>query len=171
VLFLDLCCGTKSAGYGFRSLGWDYIGLDNDAELEPDILADVRDFNWVGDRHPDFIWASPPCTEFSQNSMPWLHHSPPDLSIYEACCRIINEVRPMYYCIENVRGAVPYFRGTPQVIDPYYLWTNLPPLPRFSLRAGWKPKSIRGHGLVRAIIPRELSMTIAAIASCQSKLL
>lgn len=49
LLMLDLCCGLKGASAAMRDRGWEV----------------------VRGRRPDLVWASPPCTEFSRESMPW----------------------------------------------------------------------------------------------------
>ena len=60
---LDICSGTGSVSKVAREMGWTTTTLDNDPKTNPDILMNVLDYvpsgNW------DFVWCSPPCTEYS----------------------------------------------------------------------------------------------------------
>ena len=106
----DLCCGLKGASVAFAERGWKVVTLDNDPKFSPDIVADIRTWHYNGPDNPGFIWASPPCLEFSRESMPWTRRGVvPDMSIVESCKRIIDEAAPRYWIIENVRGAKQYF--------------------------------------------------------------
>jgi len=142
--------------------GWHIITLDNDTAFSPDILADVRTWHYQGEA-PTLIWASPPCNEFSREFFPWTRTgNPPDLSIFTACKRIIQEAHPTYWIIENTRGAVPYF-GTPSFIRyPYYLWGFFPPIGTVDLskrkHKDSYPSSAKAE---RAKIPFALSLRIA----------
>jgi len=112
--------------------GWQVIRVDNDATFKPDIVADVRKWSWDG-LTPDLIWASPPCKEFSRESMPWCKTgNNPDISIVLACKRIIEEVQPRYWIIENVKGAVrwlePFLGPYRCNVGPFYLWGFFPEL-------------------------------------------
>ena len=86
----------------------------------------------------DLIWASPPCLEFSN-----AYHAPkpralregktfvPDLSLLKNTLKIIDELNPKYWVIENVAGASKIFTETigmkpRQIISPYFLWGNFP---------------------------------------------
>ena len=61
---LELFRGTKSVGKVARDKGYSGISLDlKDADINSDILEwNFKDYE-VG--YFDFIWASPPCTEYS----------------------------------------------------------------------------------------------------------
>jgi hypothetical protein len=61
---LELFSGTGSVGDVFTRRGWEVISLDRDmpADHRVDILAWDCPYQ---PHHFDFIWASPPCTEYS----------------------------------------------------------------------------------------------------------
>lgn len=113
-LMLDLCCGLKGASAAMRERGWEVVTIDNDPRFDPDVVADVRTFRWEGPR-PDLVWSSPPCVEFSRESMPWCRRGiVPDMSIVDACVRISRESDARFWLLENVRGAIKWFyEGSP----------------------------------------------------------
>ena len=67
-LLLELFSGTGSIGKAFRAQGWDVISLDNDPKaFEATFTQDVLKFeiSQLGGRTVDLVWASPPCTNYS----------------------------------------------------------------------------------------------------------
>lgn len=175
MLALDICSGTGSATAAMRDKGWQVVTVELDPTREADYTADVRAWSWTG-KQPDLIWCSPPCTEFARESMPWSKTgNTPDMSIVEACIRIIQEARPRYWLIENVRGAVPYFRpllGEPREIHgPFYLWGHFPALgrPRLNHRKKESYGSHQAH--LRGMIPYPLSLALATAIEQQGELL
>lgn len=111
-ILFNLTAGTGSATQAFRDRGHEVITLDLTGDV--DIRCDIREW-YPQNRHFDFIWASPPCTEFSiAKRIPYKDRNP-DLSIVKACTRIIEEIKPRYWIIENPRGALRHFIGKPTI--------------------------------------------------------
>lgn len=130
----------------------------------------------------DFIWASPPCREFSnaygapgpvaqRAGEPFI----PDMSLVLASLDIIQILQPRYWCIENVVGAIPHFLpylGEPrQIIGPFCLWGTYPYLTglrdlehRKQDHDTWSDDPLRANK--KAMIPFEVSRAfLEAIAS------
>lgn len=125
---LDLFAGLGGASEAFRRRGWRVVTVEIDAAFGPDVVADLSAWSWTGEC-PDFVWASPPCTEFARESMPWCRTgNAPSLALVEATRRVIAECAPTFWCMENVRGAVPWLGQPRQRIGPFYLWGDFPPV-------------------------------------------
>lgn len=122
-----------------------------------------------------FSLCSPPCVEFSRESMPWCRTgAAPDMSIVLGCKRIIDECNPRYWVIENVRGAAKYFLpyfGEPAFrYGPFFLWGRFPPLgkPRFEMRK--KESYGSKQRAERAKVPLALSLAVARAIESQGVL-
>ena len=62
---LELFSGTGSVGAVAQDLGYSVVSLDlKNADINCDILN--WDYKKYEVKHFDFIWASPPCTEYSR---------------------------------------------------------------------------------------------------------
>lgn len=176
MLMLDLCAGLKGASRAMRERGWDVITLDYDPRFACDITADVR--SWVypfGLPRPDLVWASPPCDEFAREFMPWSKTGKnPDMSIVLACKRIVDESRPRYWVVENVKGAIryfyPYFGAYRFHVGAFYLWGHFP-VPGKVSQKGWRKKESFSSSMAaeRAVIPASLSHAIAFQVESQSQ--
>lgn len=73
---IDLFAGLGGASAPFRAAGWEVVRVELDGQFEAEVHADVAAWSWTG-RRPTLVWASPPCTEFSRESMPWCRSKPP----------------------------------------------------------------------------------------------
>lgn len=108
---LDLCAGMGGFSAAFKERGHTVTTLDLFGT--PDIKMDVRNFHPT--KYYDVILASPPCTDFSKAA--WrkgkCKDRKPDLSIVNACLRIIKEGKPKYSAVENPRACLRYFIGPP----------------------------------------------------------
>ena len=68
---LEIFCGTKSVGKVAEPRGYNVYSIDNRSSTKPTWCGDL--LTWKGYKAsdfpvPDFIWASPPCTTFSNAS-------------------------------------------------------------------------------------------------------
>jgi hypothetical protein len=168
---LDLCSGLGGASQAMRERGWTVITLDNDPRFGCGITADLLTWQWHGPA-PDLVWASPPCTEFSRESMPWCRTgNVPDMRLVEAARRLVEAIRPRYWVLENVRGAMPYLGPPREIHGPFYLWGYFPALgqPRLCMRP--KESYSSKQAAERAMIPRALSEAVAVAVESQSMLL
>ena len=119
---------------------------------------------------PDFIWASPPCLEFST-----AYSAPrsiaqragedfqPNLELVKTAKDIIDYYEPEHWAIENVVGASKYLSpalGRYQKIGPFLIWGNLPPI-NARVEDNHKEKVDQRHSPIRsnirARIPMEMS--------------
>lgn len=150
---LDLFAGTGSATQAFReSDDWVVISVDDDTALEEndhsnkesfeaDIQKDIteltpEDFEeWDF----DFIWASPPCTDFSiagvgntwaDDRMPKRKSVPESVQVIYHTIWLINELDPEYWFMENPRGMM-------RVVMPYSYRDRESEVPEWA-----KPKTV-----------------------------
>ena len=161
LLMLDLGSGLGGASQAMRERNWRVVMVDIDPRLSPDVIADLRQWSWRGER-PDLVWCSPPCDEFARESMPWCATGQtPNLAIVNACRRIIAECEPRYWIIENVKGAQRWLGQAVTHVGPFYLWGHFPPLgqPRLNMRK--KENYSSNAPEKRARIPLALSLAVA----------
>ena len=65
---LELCSGTGSVGRAFAARGWDVVSVDCDPVCNAVICCDLLELTAEQCRAYgpiDFLWASPPCTQYS----------------------------------------------------------------------------------------------------------
>jgi site-specific DNA-cytosine methylase len=114
---LELFSGTGSVGKCCKALGWDVVSVD--LLLPADHQIDIMDFDYkqYDKDNFDIIWASPPCTEYSNLQSCWLGRKKKDGIIYtkeimeknmnEAdklvlkAFEIIDYFNPEYWFLEN----------------------------------------------------------------------
>jgi hypothetical protein len=167
-LMYDLFCGLGGASAAFVDAGWDVVTVDSDPMFKPTILTDIRDLvahpegvPLINVARPDFLWASPPCIEFARRRFdPSIN---PSLDLVIAAKKVIDELRPRYWCIENVRLSVPHISkvlGPHRVaIGPYFLWGNFPMfLPRWVREKG----SVRGPHWLRSALRAKIPYAISS---------
>ena len=115
---LELFSGTKSFSKEAEKRGHKCFTIDIDKKSKPDLCIDILDFDISmlpeEFKHPDIIWASPPCQCFSIASVyrHWKNGIPKDektlkaIEIVKKTINIIKEINPEFYIIENPRGML-----------------------------------------------------------------
>ncbi len=179
----DLCSGLGGFTEAFAQSEWEVYRFELNESLQ-DVpftqILDVKDWlDWVDDYPtPELIVASPPCTEFS--SANWRVNRDelePDMSIVKACLDIIDYIKPTWWILENVKGAVRFFKpviglhrqavGNKQYPQ-FYLWGNFPYL---SMKPGWTHTKIEHRDpQKRALIPFEISLQVKRAVEQQTML-
>ena len=99
---LELFSGTGSVGEVFKEAGWEVVSLDRDAAA--DIQTDIRLWDYkpaYPPKHFHFIWASPPCTEYSIAKTIGNRNVEEANEIVEKTLEIIRYFQPMFWVIEN----------------------------------------------------------------------
>lgn len=153
---LELFAGTRSIGKEFEKAGHEVFSVEWDKKFENiDMYADIGKL--TSDEilskfgKPDIIWASPDCSSYSIAAIS--HHRRREesgnlapFSDYAKFCdevnknmlRLIKELNPKYYFIENPRGGMrkmDFMQGIPRYtvtycqygdnrMKPTDIWTN-----------------------------------------------
>ncbi|CBH20438.1 Cytosine-specific methyltransferase [Acetoanaerobium sticklandii] len=123
---IDLFCGCGGLSYGFEQAGFNVLlGIDNDkAALETfklnhknskTICGDIREItfdeinNVIGNKKIDLIVGGPPCQGMSLSG-PRKFEDPRN-ELYLSFIRLVKEIQPKAFVIENVPGLVSLFKG------------------------------------------------------------
>ena len=193
----DLCSGLGGASEAFiRDRGWKVVRIENNPMLsgvEETLMLDLLEWReWVDElilEHgvPDFIWASPTCTEFSlaygapgPKARREGRDFEPCLDLVYAIQDIIDRVRPRYFIVENVRGAIRYFDDIfgpySQRISSFYLWGRFPALwiePSFTHSKydgdGWSSDPLKANK--RGYVPIDISLATLKAVETQTTLM
>ena len=161
---LDLFSGLGGFSQAFRDRGHYVVAVDINKAMPADIIADVRYLPIRGKW--DVVLASPPCTEFSVRAMPWhawKHPEPPDLSLVHATLQAIKTLKPRYWVIENVQGAIRWLKPVlgryRQRCGSRYLWGNFPKFRCIHEKCygKWRLPPSEARAAVRSKIPYEIS--------------
>lgn len=124
---LDLFCGCGGLSYGFEKAGYNILlGIDNDSKAletfelnhkgSKSICGDITSITYkkdikpiIGDRKIDVIVGGPPCQGMSLSGP--RKFDDPRNSLYLSYIRLVNEIKPKAFVIENVPGLVGLFNG------------------------------------------------------------
>ena len=124
---IDLFCGAGGLSYGFEKAGFNILlGIDNDAKaLETfelnhngakSICGDITTITYkdhiaplLGDKKIDVIIGGPPCQGFSLSGP--RNFDDPRNKLYLSYIRLVEEIQPRAFVIENVPGLVALFNG------------------------------------------------------------
>ena len=123
---IDLFCGAGGLSYGFENAGFNILlGIDNDQKaLEvfeknhkgaKSICGDITEINYeqikekIGNQKIDIIVGGPPCQGMSLSGP--RQFDDPRNKLYLSYIRLVNEIKPRAFVIENVTGLVSLFKG------------------------------------------------------------
>ena len=97
---LEMFSGTGRVGKGANDFGYDVVSLDLKGAL---INTDILDWNYkdYDKGHFDFIWASPPCVEYSIAKQTGVRKIEEANRIVKKTIEIIKYFEPKYWFIEN----------------------------------------------------------------------
>lgn len=173
-LAVDLFCGRGGWSKALVAAGFQVVGVDvlpqphypvgaHATFVQADVRS-TRSHELRLPRRPYAVVASPPCQPFS-TARP-SREAPPIPEGYELVAhglRLIAELRPRWWCVENVRGAWRWWEpllGDPDLKDPpYYLWGRLPDAMR---PQGPYPSKLRYRDPgKRSEIPQQLARPLA----------
>lgn len=123
---IDLFCGAGGLSYGFQNAGFNILlGIDNDkkalevfesthngaqsicGDISQITYADIK--NKIGDESIDIIIGGPPCQGMSLSG-PRKFEDPRN-SLYLSYIRLVEEIQPKAFVIENVPGLLSLFDG------------------------------------------------------------
>jgi hypothetical protein len=176
----DLCSGLGGWSEAFVQNGFEVIRIENNPDLDHvphTLMLDILEWReWAFDLpHPDIILCSPPCRGFSNAfgapraiAQRAGEEYQPDMSILNTCMEIIGVFNPAWWAVENVAGAIKYFKPVignfKQKVGPFFLWGNIPHLHlagfKHSKATGdsWSTDPLRANK--RALIPFEVSFEL-----------
>lgn len=123
---IDLFCGCGGLSYGFEKAGYNILlGIDNDKMAlktfeynhhnSKSICGDITQIGYkeikkvIGNKKIDVIIGGPPCQGMSLSGP--RQFDDPRNKLYLSYIRLVNEIRPKAFVIENVPGLISLFGG------------------------------------------------------------
>jgi hypothetical protein len=100
---LDLFAGTQSLKHTLGA-GYDVTSVDIRKNSKPDICADLLTWNYKEHLKPgdfDVVWASPPCTEYSQAKTVGVRDIEGSNKLVRRTLAIIKYLQPKAWFMEN----------------------------------------------------------------------
>lgn len=162
---IELFAGTKSFTKVADEIGFDTFTTDIAFIDGQNIVADIHDLTYIDFPYtPDILWASPPCEGFSVAAIgknwtggyrayePKSDTARRSIDLVKETLRLIDELKPKYWFIENPRGllrkldliptdairhTVTYCQYGDTRMKPTDIWTNA---------TWWKPKPMCKNG-------------------------
>lgn len=173
-VLLYLCCGSGGGAEEFERAGFRVIGVDIKRHREwkwEFIEADIRTFDARTLPHVRAIFATTPCTEFSQCWSFTKTRTPRPaecLELFRHAQRIARECG-VPAILENVRGAQPFIGRAAAHCGSFYLWGDVPALlpttpytkGAWSWKKGKRKVKHTRSPMLRARIPAELAAHLA----------
>jgi hypothetical protein len=119
MILIELFCGHGEVTRAFRSAGHHAYSYDirkRKGICEPSLREDIMKLQRTDFPHEvDVVWASPPCTSFSYGAGNFYYKKgKPNkeainyIQLLRKTLKLIHELRPVYYFIENPRGRMRY---------------------------------------------------------------
>jgi len=194
-MMLDLFAGFGGQSEAFIQSGrWDVLRIDNNpllSQVPRMVIEDIGSDLFFAMLEPsqiheiEYIHASPPCHGFSLG-----YHAPkavasrtgesyePSTELIEIAYKIIQELEPRFWSIENVRGSIKHLKpilGDPTIIiGAYVYWGRFPPLQITAAEVPTKSTKDKRHSPLRsnyrALIPFELSTAFLNAIETQTRL-
>lgn len=123
---IDLFCGAGGLSYGFESAGFNILlGIDSDQKAlevfeknhkgSKSICGDITQISYdnikelIGEQKIDTIIGGPPCQGMSLSGP--RKFDDPRNKLYLSYIRLVEEIKPRAFVIENVPGLVSLFKG------------------------------------------------------------
>lgn len=162
---VELFSGTKSFSKVMEQHGFLSETVDNEIDLDPGIVGDVRDlpddYFLVGGT--EILWASPPCTAFSVASIgthwgggfrvyePKTDNAKLGVELVQKTLSIIKESKPKWWFIENPRGVLrkmPFMQGMIRHTVTYcqYGDSRMKPTDIWTNATWWSPRAACKNG-------------------------
>ena len=175
-LMIDLFSGLGGASEAMaQDDEWSVLRYENNPALgyvPYTNICDLTEYEIKCRHEIELIWASPPCQDFSNA------YSAPrpiagragedfeaDLSLVKRALEIIEELKPRYWIIETVAGAIKDFQpilGAPrQIVGPFVLWGRFPLIPMSRDFNHSKSEIDKRHSPIRSNIRAQIPFEIS----------